>query len=315
MASGFKSTFIDIDGHVHVADYGGRGKPIVLVHGLGGCHLNWMAAAPLLTDRYRVLALDLLGFGRTPLHGRCASVEANQRLIDRFLCEHLGERAILVGNSMGGLISLLQADANPDSIEAVALVNAAMPHPSTWSIDPHVLALFTAMTLPGVGEVFMWLGNEMRSAERKVREMFVMCAADATRIAQEVVRAHIELIEEHAAQGWGNRAYLQATRSLVRLLLHRERYHAIVRRIRIPALVIAGAHDRLIRLNAAEHIAKLRPDWRFVPLAHVGHVPQMEDPEGFTQILAEWIDTLGNPAPGVQPPTAAEAAAHLAAHA
>ncbi len=290
MPLAFKSTFIDLDGPVHFADFGGSGEPLLLLHGLGGSHINWIAAAPLLAARYRVLALDLVGFGRSPLEKRSASVEANQAMLDRFLREYLQRPVLLVGNSMGGLIALLQAGQNPKSVAGVALVNAAMPHPSTWSIDPQVLALFAAMTMPGVGELFMWLKGELRSAEQSVEEMLAMCCADQSRVAREVFQAHVTLTREHARDPWVNRAYLQATRSLVRLLLGRDRYRDIVKRVKARTLVIAGAHDRLIRLNAAEQIARLRPDWAFVPLAHVGHLPHIEDPEGFCEILGAWLE-------------------------
>ena len=61
------SRWVDLDGATHYVDHGGPdGAPVlVMVHGLGGSHANWAALAPLLTDCYRVLALDLAGFGLT----------------------------------------------------------------------------------------------------------------------------------------------------------------------------------------------------------------------------------------------------------
>ena len=80
-----RSQIIDVDGPVHYVDHGGDGPPMVLVHGLGGSHLNWIAAAPGLAERHRVYAVDLAGFGLTPLIGRRAAVQANRRLLDGFL--------------------------------------------------------------------------------------------------------------------------------------------------------------------------------------------------------------------------------------
>ncbi|MGI9609095.1 MAG: alpha/beta fold hydrolase, partial [Acidimicrobiia bacterium] len=67
---------IDLDGPVHYADYGGDGSPMVLVHGLGGSHLNWLHVAHRLAERHRVVAVDLAGFGLTPPAGRKATVQA-----------------------------------------------------------------------------------------------------------------------------------------------------------------------------------------------------------------------------------------------
>src|SRR5689334_13091156 len=70
---------VDIGGPVHYVDFGGdpEGPTIVLVHGLGGSHLNWDLLAPLLTDSARVFALDLPGFGLSEPELRLATVQNN----------------------------------------------------------------------------------------------------------------------------------------------------------------------------------------------------------------------------------------------
>ena len=100
------SRTIGLDGPVHYVDYGGdrEGPTLVLVHGLGGSHLNWDLLAPLLTPHARVLALDLPGFGRSEPGSRLASVQANVDVLERFLTEVAGGPAVLIGNSMGGMI-------------------------------------------------------------------------------------------------------------------------------------------------------------------------------------------------------------------
>src|ERR1700760_2629359 len=109
------SRFIDVDGRpVHWVDFGGpEGKtdaPLaVCVHGLGGSWVNWMALAPLLTERFRVIAFDLAGFGLTPLKGRRADIRSNRRLLDAFLRTTTDQPVTLIGNSIGGLLSMLQA--------------------------------------------------------------------------------------------------------------------------------------------------------------------------------------------------------------
>src|SRR5439155_876425 len=88
-----------------LASGSGTGPTLVLVHGLGGSHVNWMAVAPALARDARVLAVDLAGFGRTPLGERSADVHANRILLDRFLEAVAAGPVVLVGNSMGGLVA------------------------------------------------------------------------------------------------------------------------------------------------------------------------------------------------------------------
>src|SRR5438045_1242489 len=108
-----QSRFADLGGKTHYVDFGGEGPPIVLVHGLGGSHANWLGIAPRLARHGHVYALDLAGFGRTPPEGRGSEVPANRALLDAFLERVVQAPALLVGNSMGGLISIFEAAHAP----------------------------------------------------------------------------------------------------------------------------------------------------------------------------------------------------------
>src|SRR2546423_906565 len=106
-----RSWLVDIDGPVHVADFGGTGPTVILLHGLGGSHANWLRVGARLTRIGRVLCPDLPGFGRTRLAGRDSSLEANQDVVSR-LMDVLGTPpALLIGNSMGATIALRVAAA------------------------------------------------------------------------------------------------------------------------------------------------------------------------------------------------------------
>src|SRR5437879_1514852 len=148
---------IDLSGPVHVVDNGGDGPAMVLVHGLGGASINWMAVGPALAERARVFAIDLIGCGRTPSAGRAATVENDVDLLDRFIGEVAGGPAIVVGNSRGGLVSMLEAASNRSSVAGLVLVDPAMPQ---WPdvVDPMVGMLFATYAVPGAGEQFlrMW---------------------------------------------------------------------------------------------------------------------------------------------------------------
>ena len=122
------SRWVDRDGPVHYVDYGGsaEGPLMVCVHGLGGSLVNCAAIAPTLSKTCRVLALDLAGFGRTRSHGRSPTVHANRLLLHRFLTEVGGYLVILVGNSMGGLISVMQNAARPETVDGIVLMDPAL---------------------------------------------------------------------------------------------------------------------------------------------------------------------------------------------
>ena len=130
-----KSHFIDVDGPTHYQEAGIDGPVLVLVHGIGASYLSWDPVVKSLGETHRVLAIDLIGFGFTPPHGRRATIERNAQLLIEF-AETMTDRPVtLVGNSMGGLVSMLAAVERPDIIERLVLVNPALPVISMRSIS------------------------------------------------------------------------------------------------------------------------------------------------------------------------------------
>ena len=138
-----ESHFVDLDGPVHYREWAGPDGPtFVCVHGLGGSLLNWVSVAPALAKRGRVVAVDLVGFGKTPREGRSAGMKANRLLLSRFLGEVATGPVVLIGNSMGGAISMLQAALEPQSVAGLALTSPALPWSRGGRPDPMVAAAF-----------------------------------------------------------------------------------------------------------------------------------------------------------------------------
>ncbi|HET7788280.1 MAG TPA: alpha/beta hydrolase [Myxococcales bacterium] len=280
---------IDLDGPVHYADFGGSGRPIVLVHGLGGSHANWLAVAPRLAAYGHVVALDLAGHGRTPSLGRTARVGKNRVLLGRFLEAVARAPALLMGNSMGGYLSLAEAAAEPDKVSSLVLVNAAVPIARGARLDPRVAAVFFGMALPLIGGALM-LRRARRGPEQGVRDILALCCVDPSRVAPEVVAAHVELARERAKRGRiGSRDFLLAQRSLMARLMRRRRFYEMVKTIRAPALIVQGRQDRLVNVESARALAAARPDWRLEVLDDVGHVPQLEAPDRFLAVVEPWL--------------------------
>lgn len=282
---------IDLDGPVHYLEWEGpgHGPTFVLVHGLGGSHANWLSFAPLIAARGRVLVPDLAGFGKTPLAGRTATVQANRALLDRFIEATGATPAILVGNSMGGLISLMQAHAAPERVAGLVLVDPACPRVARAPVDRTVAATFAAYLVPGVGERYVEWRYRKLGPERIVRETLAMCCVDPSRVASEVVEAGIAIARERATYPWAVTAFLQAARSVMRFLARRERHVRIVREVAAPALLVMGRQDRLVQIAAADALARVRPDWEYVVFDDLGHVPQMEDPQGLMRAVDSWL--------------------------
>jgi len=285
-----KSRSIDLGGPVHFADFGGEGPPIVLVHGLGGSHVNWMAVGATLAKRGRVLAPDLLGFGRTPLAGRRPGVRTNVDLLARFLREEVKEPAILVGNSMGGLVSMLTAATRPDLIARLVLVGAALPVPFGTRIDRAVAGLFAIYAVPLLGELV--LGYRLRKVgpEKVLRDTLRLCGISPSKVPPEIMEAALALARERVSFPWANQAFLGSARSMLRENAQPARLHAQIRAVRAKTLLVHGTADRLVNVAVSRTVLGLRPDWTLTELEGVGHMPQLEVPERWTAAITSWLD-------------------------
>jgi pimeloyl-ACP methyl ester carboxylesterase len=242
-----------------------------------------------LTAHGRVVALDLLGHGRTASAGRSARVSVNRALLGRFLDEVAREPAVLMGNSMGGYLSIAQAAAEPTTVRALVLVAPAVPPPKGKSLDPRVAMLFAGLMTPFVASLIM-RRRARRGPEQAVQDLLKLCTVDVARIAPEFLQAHLAMAHERATYGDVTHTdFITAARSLVTVLMRRSRYSEMVRRVRAPTLIVAGRHDRLVRLAAARALAAERPDWRLEVLDDVGHVPQLERPDQFLAVVEPWL--------------------------
>jgi pimeloyl-ACP methyl ester carboxylesterase len=270
------------------------GPRLVFLHGLGGSHLNWSALGPLINGRVRVLAPDLVGHGLTPTGDRTADLEGHRRLLSGFL-EVVGAPAVVVGNSMGGLVAALQAATEPDSVSGLVLVDPALPTARLGLVHPRVVANFLLCAVPGVGEGYLSRRRRRTSAEQSVHRVLDVCCVDASRVPAAVVEAHVELTER-MDRTRADAAYLRSARSLSLALATPGDTARRLDRIVQPTLLLQGARDVLVPLSSARRMSASHPRWRFEVAPDVGHVPMLEAPEWTASVLHDWLSGPGAPA-------------------
>jgi len=288
-----RSLTIDLDGPYHYADYGGQGEPLVLVHGIGGSHVNWMAVAPALTEGHHVLAVDMLGFGLTPLARRPADLPNQQRYLDRFVTAVAGGRATVFGHSMGGLVAMLQAARSPASVEGLGLVDPAVgvirssaPAAPTW--------LMMAMgAYPTVGGRLAGLVARSRGTDELVTDALRRDFAPGTEVEPGLLKAHLELEARRARLPTPYRGYIEAWRSMRNQGATTDTFvEDVVSAIHAPTLLLFGSVDPLIGQPWFARLARVRPDWDVAKLDGVGHDPQMEAPQVFLDAVLGWLRKL-----------------------
>jgi pimeloyl-ACP methyl ester carboxylesterase len=249
--------------------------------------VHWRAVGPALARRYRLHVLDLPGFGLTPLARRSAGVFANSRLVGRLL-QGLDRPAVLMGNSMGALIALLAAREAPDAVAALVLVAPPAPRPLLTPLEPTLTLLLSAYTWPVLGEFTRELWVRFNGPDRLARDMLETCCSAPDAVPLEIVDGIRELAARRARAD-DVHAYLAAYRSTWRYLLNRPRFDALLRSIDVPTLVIEGTADRLLPRMVTRRIERIRPDWSYVRLEGVGHMPQLDAPKEFLDALTPWL--------------------------
>ena len=278
----------DIGGPVHYIDFGGSGPSVVMVHGLAGSAINWLAVGPEIAKTHRAFAVDLAGFGQTPLFGRSATVGANTSLVHDFIEKVAEEPVTLIGNSMGGHISILEAAERPDWVTAMVLVDPAVPGAHVRRPEPAMLGVAAALSVPGLALTILDRQSRLLGPEGLVARALELVCADPSRVDPAIVEAHVQLTRERSHLGRQNgRALVQASRS-IGLRMADPRFWSRVDEVHAPTLVMHGSLDRVIPVAAAVELGRRRPDWRLEILDGVGHVPMLETPGLFMQTLESW---------------------------
>jgi pimeloyl-ACP methyl ester carboxylesterase len=255
------------------------------VHGLGGASTNWTDLAALLAVRFEGWALDLPGFGRSqpPPRGRY-SVRGHVRAVVDLL-EHVaaqpgeaaGRPVHLLGNSLGGLVSLLVASRRPDLVASLTLISPAMP---VYRVPPAFSRALLLLLVPGIPSL---AARKMGAVtpEASVRAMIRMCFGEPARVPRERVEQAVEEMRERAEQPWADRALTRSMRGIITSYLRVGAANAwrAARALRPPTLVLWGSRDRLVDPALAPRLAAVVPDARLLVLDRVGHVAMLEAPE------------------------------------
>ena len=279
----------DVDGPLTYRRWEGpEDITFVLLHGLGGSHLNWVQVAPGLSGLGTVLALDLPGFGGSPRVGRGSGLMDERRALAGFVERRARGRIVLVGNSMGGVIGVLHAAVSPETVAGLVLTSSPFPWVRGALPHPAVMAGFAAYDAPGIGPLVLEARMRRISPERAVRVGLRLVAADPRSIPDDVIALTIEQVRERSLDPDAAAAFHDAWRSLRRLGRRPDVAARAMDGVRCPVLVLHGRRDRLVPAAYAEAALRTHPAWRGRIFVDLGHVPQMEAPGRWLAEVADW---------------------------
>jgi pimeloyl-ACP methyl ester carboxylesterase len=261
-------------GEVNYAEIG-EGDAIVFVHGISGSWQNWLENLPHFGRDRRAIALDLPGFGASPMPSWPIDMFAYGRLLHDF-CEKLGVGggATLVGNSMGGLVAAEAVLSAPGRFDRLVLVSAA-GFINTWL--PHQRGTATSRAWNTFGRPFGAAARFVVSHRLARWLMFRFFVRHPDRLRKE-------LLWEQMASGLPAPGFADALDAVIE-------YDARDRleEIEIPTMIVWGTDDWVIPSAAALSYHRRIAHSRLEIFEDTGHVPQLERPGRFNALLDEFL--------------------------
>lgn len=274
---------LEIDGTpVNYVDIGaGEREPVVFVHGLGGQWQNWLENIPRAAQERRVIALDLPGFGLSPMPRDRITISGYGRTVEA-LVDRLGlGRVDIVGNSMGGYIAAEVAIQFPESVDQLLLVSAA-------GITSADLAHAPIMTL---GRVATAIATHTTAQDRRLASRPKSRHLALQLVARHPSRLKADLAYEGFFKGAGKAGFTHALRASLEYDF-RDR----LPEIRVPTLIVWGEKDSIIPVKDAHEFERLIPDSRKVVMKDTGHIAMAERPETFNDLMMDFLAERGRAA-------------------
>jgi len=252
----------------------GTGPPLLFVHGLGGAWQNWLENIPVLARTHRVIALDLPGFGDSPMPDWKINIRNYGSMVLDF-CEALDTGPVAVcGNSMGGFVAAEMSVRSEPAVSKIALVSAAgVSHARMYKAPTATIARMAGAMAP---LAFRYHGVALNRP--RLRNAVVM------NIFREPGGLRPELLSEFIRTGVRAPGFADALRGLAGYdILDR------LAEVEDPALIIWGRQDMIVPPNDALSFHEMLSNSRLEIFNYCGHVPMAERPVRFNRVLSEFL--------------------------
>lgn len=248
---GVREETCDVNGFpIHYYCAGRRGTPLILVHGLGASAENWAPLLPYLSKEYLVYALDLPGFGKTPVAPEGFNIGTHVLYLKRFI-DYLGyPQVTLVGNSLGGWISARFAVDYPERVRHLYLLNSAGLHREN-SHTPYAV--------------------DRAAAQRSIE--YIQGQTLRMPVPNFVLDSIVRVSQRPAYKGF------------IETFDKREELDHALAQIQAPTTIIWGERDGLFPLICAYDFHKGIPNSKLILLPDVGHAPQTQAPAEVARII------------------------------
>ena len=239
----------------------GSGPPMLFIHGMGGCADDWAFCLDALASAHRVIAPDLLGFGRSAKPQIDYTIAGFVEVLERLLRTLDIERITLVGHSLGGWIAATFALQRPQAVDKLVLLDSA----GVWAEMIDLPVDLRVSTLAHMREVFQFLFYDKTLATGDLIEM--------------AYRQHLERDD-----GPTINSLLMNTRG------GRGRLDDVISGLTMPTLIVWGEQDEIFPVEIGRHINRLVAGSTLQVIAQCGHLPNLEKPGELVRCVRQFVE-------------------------
>ena len=255
--------------------------PLVLLHGDGESALDWSWVLPELATSYRVFAPDLPGAGDSAK----PSIEYSPQFYAQFIADFLKnlgiERAVLVGNSLGGLVALRLALSHPQLVPALVLVDSS-------GLGKSVSPALSHLTVPLYGDVAInWCKTSLGAKQRAWARAALLFARPL-----QVPKVWLAEQERMALLPGFLEAALSSLRTQLDIFGQRDVLLDSLGQLQMPTLVLWGTNDLVLPKDQAIAAVSRLQQGHLALIPECGHIPHVERPELFTQELSKFLASV-----------------------
>lgn len=242
---------------------GDSDRNLILLHGLGGYAERWSNVMPFLSKKFRLFALDMIGYGQSDKPTADYTPEFFAKYVFEFM-EHLGiKKTSMVGTSLGGQIVIECASTQSPTIDKITLISpAGIMRKSTPVLDAYTMA-----ALYPTKEAVMNAYKMMVGPDKQVSEISV------ERFLHNMSRPNAKMVFLSTLLGLKNAPDI----------------YDKLEKISVPTLLIWGKEDKLIPFEYSKEFLSSIKNCEFIPMEGCGHSPYVEDPEKLSELVLEFL--------------------------
>jgi len=246
----------------------GTGTPVILIHGFGAALDWWDEIAPALAAERKVIRLDLIGHGGTEAPSSGYTIERQAALVKGVLDKLGVERIAAIGHSMGGEVVTKLAEAHPELIEKMVLIDTP-PKTENAAKKPGTLSI-------PLWDEFMWRFISPEDFRKALAQRF----APGFQVPDKFVADLEQLTYRAFTSAHGGGVDFETAKPVYERLMALDRVP--------PLLVITGAQDPLVTPEKAKLYERV-PGAKVVTIDGAGHSPMVEKPEKTLELIKEFL--------------------------